>query len=148
MVYLRSKFRKGFMGFTKGTVSKRAKTSSTRNTVIYRGNVYDMTGYINNDGGGILTPEGTQAPPNTDRQFMHDQVVSLFKTYAGADITKQLDSLNVDKNVMAAQRVCRYEEFGSVSILSVYPARIFDYHGYHYRVQVYSCFTVRTSSTA
>ena len=106
MVYLRYNFRRGFMGYTKGAVSKRARDALTRNSVIYRGNVYDMTGYINNDGGGLRSPAGTQPPADTDRQFMHDQIVAIFKTYAGSDITKQLDSLRLDSDVMAAQRVC------------------------------------------
>lgn len=106
MVFLRYNFRRGFMGYTKAMVSKRSRESTTRNTVTYRGNVYDMTGYINNNGGGLSAPAGLQPPADTDRQFMNDQVVSLFKTYAGGDITKQLDGLAINQAELAAQRVC------------------------------------------
>lgn len=106
MVFLRFNFRTGFMGYTTDEVSDRATTTLTKNTVIYRGYVYDMTGYITNNGGGVRAPAGFQAPSNTDRQFMDDQVVSLFQQYAGQDITNKLDNLNIDSNVLAAQKVC------------------------------------------
>lgn len=105
-MYLRYNYRRGFVGYAKGDVDKRSKQTSTRNTVIYRGNVYDMSGYINNNGGGVRVPTGQAEPADTDRQFMHDQVVSLFQRYAGQDITSRLDSLNIDQQVLSSQRVC------------------------------------------
>jgi chitin synthase len=106
MVFLRSNFRRGFMGYTKSEVTKRAATVSGRNTVIYRGYVYDMTGYIQNNGGGISVPAGQQAPSDTDRQFMNDQVVSLFQRFSGQDITNYIDGLQIQSDALAAQRVC------------------------------------------
>lgn len=106
MVFLRYNYRKGFVGYSTGTVSKRAKATSTRNTVIYKGNVYDMSGYIANNGGGVQAPPGFQVPSDTDRQFMHDSVVTLFQQYAGQDITSKLDNLNIDAQILAAQKVC------------------------------------------
>lgn len=106
MVYLRYNYRRGFMGYTSGDVDKRSKTVATRNTVIYGGNVYDMSGYITNNGGGLAVPAGQAVPPDTDRQFMHDAVVQLFQQYAGQDITSRLDSLGIDPDQLAAQRVC------------------------------------------
>lgn len=106
MVYMRYNYRRGFMGYTDSQVSKRASTVLTKNTVMYKGYVYDMTGYITNNGGGVHAPDGFQAPTDTDRQFMHDQVVSLFQQFAGQDITNKLDNLNIGKDVLAAQKVC------------------------------------------
>lgn len=37
---------------------------------------------------------------------MHDNIVSLFETGAGSDITDSLNSLNLDPAVMAAQKTC------------------------------------------
>jgi chitin synthase len=107
MILLRSNYRKGFMGYTTADVQKRAGMSTSRNTVIYNGDIYDMTGYItNNNGGTLRTPTGTRAPDDVSRSFMADQIVSLFTTNAGTDITHRLDGLNMDPNELEAQKVC------------------------------------------
>ena len=106
MVFLRYNYRRGFTGYTLGDVSKRAETANTRNTVIYRGNVYDMTAYISNNGGGVSVPAGFSSPTDTDRQFMDDQVVNVFQQFAGQDVTKRLDGLSLATGELAAQRVC------------------------------------------
>jgi chitin synthase len=107
MILLRSNYRKGFMGFTSQDVSNRAGMTASRNTVIYNSGVYDMTNYItNNNGGTLITPNGTMAPPNTSRSFVADQIVSLFSTNAGSDITSSLDNLNMSPAELAAQKVC------------------------------------------
>ena len=54
----------------------------------------------------MSVPAGFSVPSDTDRQFMDDQVVSIFQQYAGQDITKRLDSLNLATGELAAQRVC------------------------------------------
>jgi chitin synthase len=107
MILLRSNYRKGFMGYTHQDVQKRAGMAFSRNTVIYNTDVYDMTDYItNNNGGTLRTPTGTRAPDDTSRSFMADQIVSLFTTNAGTDITHRLDNLNLDPAVLAAQKTC------------------------------------------
>ncbi|GAA98572.1 glycosyltransferase family 2 protein [Mixia osmundae IAM 14324] len=106
MIYLRSNYRRGFMGFTPGSVAKMASTASTANVAIYRDYVYDFTNYVLNGGGGLKTPNGTVAPSDTDRLFMLPDIVSLFQTNSGQDITNALDAINVDSDVMDAQKVC------------------------------------------
>lgn len=65
-----------------------------------------LTQYIQNSGGIVSTPEDTSRPDNIDRQFMHSDIVSLFKSGAGTDITDKLDNLNIDADVLNAQKVC------------------------------------------
>lgn len=104
-----------------------ADKTETANTVVIDGWVYDMTDvslstsrqdarldpahpaflqYIQNSGGIVSTPNGTSRPDDVNRQFMHDSVVSLFKTGAGTDITDDLESLNLDQDVLTAQKTC------------------------------------------
>ena len=106
MTYMRYNYRRGFAGYNSKQIQQRAASQQTRNTVIYNKYIYDMTGYINNNGGGVRAPPGFQAPSDTDRQFMHDQIVSLFQQFAGQDITNKLDNLNIGRDVLAAQKVC------------------------------------------
>ncbi|GAA5861276.1 hypothetical protein JCM8547_008542 [Rhodosporidiobolus lusitaniae] len=105
MVYLRYNYRKGFMGYSHGTVKKEANDKGY-NIAIIDGSVYDMTDYIAAGGGGIRTPDGTAAPSGTDRAFMSDSIVNLFRQNAGTDISSKLKGLNLDEATMARQRVC------------------------------------------
>lgn len=50
MIYLRSNFRRGFVGVTGSEVKKRALAGNT--IVIYEDSVYDLTDYVANDGCG------------------------------------------------------------------------------------------------
>ncbi|GAA6024747.1 hypothetical protein JCM10207_008883, partial [Rhodosporidiobolus poonsookiae] len=105
MVYLRYNYRKGFMGYSHGTVSKEAKEKGL-NIAIIDGSVYDMSDYIQNGGGGIRVPDGSVAPDSTSRTFMSDSIVNLFRQNAGSDISSKFKSLNLDADVEARQRVC------------------------------------------
>jgi chitin synthase len=71
---------------------------------IIDGLVYDVTNYIKN-GPGIGNPPGQQAP-NVDRTFMSDDVLNVFQFNSGQDVTKKLNSLNIDQDVLARQKVC------------------------------------------
>jgi chitin synthase len=53
----------------------------------------------------VCAPEGQQAPP-TNVQFMDQNVLDIFKYNAGGDVTKQLNSLRIDRNVLAWQKAC------------------------------------------
>ncbi|KAF8965794.1 glycosyltransferase family 2 protein [Flammula alnicola] len=103
MVEMRYQARVGFVGQTSKEVRNAASTG--KSVAIYNGLVYDVTTYLTSPP-AIRTPDGTQAPAGIDVNFMHGDVLDLFKFNAGQDITKQLNSLNIDKNVLAAQKVC------------------------------------------
>jgi len=106
MIYMRYKYRRGFMGYTSQDVSKMANTANTRNVAIYDNGVYDLTQYITNNGGVAASPNGTNPPNDIDRTFMHDSVLALFVNSAGSDITTAFDNLNIDSDILASQRSC------------------------------------------
>ncbi|KAH9984858.1 glycosyltransferase family 2 protein [Russula vinacea] len=93
---------RGFIGYTPKEIRNMA--SSGKSVGIYRGLVYDVTNYL-------TFPPATRAPygqqaPQVDTQFMDGNVLDVFKFNSGYDITKQLDNLNIDSNVLSAQKVC------------------------------------------
>ena len=103
MVKMRYTSRVGFMGYTPKEIRNKANKGSSIG--IYNNMVYDVSTYINFPP-ALRTPSGTQAPGGIDTKFMHDSVLDVFKFNAGGDITKQLDSLNLDRDVLARQKVC------------------------------------------
>ncbi|KAJ1579862.1 hypothetical protein NDA12_000231 [Ustilago hordei] len=105
MWLLRSNYRVGFMGYTSDGI--RDILSEGRTVAIYRGDLYEITDYIKQGNQGVLkAPDGFQAPINTNRKFMSDAIISLIAQNPGKDITKQLDSLPLDQDVLDRQRVC------------------------------------------
>ncbi|GAA5976632.1 hypothetical protein JCM11641_005646 [Rhodosporidiobolus odoratus] len=105
MVYMRYNHRKGFMGYSRGTVKKEASEKGS-NIAIIDGSVYDMSDYISAGGGGIRVPDGAVAPDGTERAFMSDSIVDLFRQNSGSDISGKMNALNLDPDVIARQRVC------------------------------------------
>lgn len=59
MIYMRYKYRKGFMGYTSADVKNLASKANTRNTVIFEGGIYDLTQYVSSQGGVALSPVRT-----------------------------------------------------------------------------------------
>ena len=105
MVQMRYHARVGFLGFTPKEINNLANTGHS--VAIYNGMVYDLTTYLNSPP-AIRAPTGMQAPGDAidSAKFMDSNILDLFKMNAGRDITKQLNSLNIDKGVLAAQKVC------------------------------------------
>lgn len=103
MVQMRYTARMGFMGFTPKEVRNLAATGHS--VAIYNGMIYDLTTYLTSPP-AIRAPTGMQAPTDIDVNFMDGDILDLFKLHAGQDITKLLDKLNIDKSVLAAQKVC------------------------------------------
>ncbi|GAA5929616.1 uncharacterized protein JCM15063_004203 [Sporobolomyces koalae] len=104
MIYLRYNYRKGFMGYSHGTVKKEA--TKGRTIFIYDNSVYDLSTYVQNGGGGIAVPDGAAIPDGIDRSFMSDVVVNLAQTKSGQDITSALNNLNIGADVLARQKIC------------------------------------------
>ncbi|GAA5975793.1 hypothetical protein JCM10908_005282 [Rhodotorula pacifica] len=105
MIYLRYNYRKGFMGFSPGTVKSEVKKHGY-NMAIIDGNVYDFTTYIQNNGGGLQVPNGATAPDGTSRLFMSEAIVDLFRQKAGSDITSDFNKLNLAADVVQRQQIC------------------------------------------
>lgn len=102
---MRYNFRKGFMGYTKKEVKTYA--SEGRAVAIMDGEIYELSDYISQGGGGVRAPAG-YVVPTVDRSFMSGPVVSLFTTSAGTDITDKFASLgdSIGQDVLARQKTC------------------------------------------
>ncbi|PPQ71372.1 hypothetical protein CVT26_006274 [Gymnopilus dilepis] len=103
MVTMRYQARVGFVGMTPKEIRNHA--SAGQSIAIYNGEIFDVTDYIKSPP-SIRTPAGTQPPGGIDTNFMSGDVLDLFKIYAGQDITKRLDQLKIDRDVLARQKVC------------------------------------------
>lgn len=103
MVVMRYHYRLGFVGISPSDVRNRANNG--RLIAIYRGLVYDLTDYVNAPP-SIKVPDGQAEPGGIDRFFMHDAIVDVFKQQAGKDVTKLIDGLSIDPQVLQWQRTC------------------------------------------
>ena len=108
MIMLRYRFRTGFMGYTKKDIKNMA--SAGRAVAIYDGLVYELTTYIQQNGGGLLGPTGysPSAQDQADRQFMSQQVVQVFTYNSGKDVTNLIDGLSssIGSEVVGWQKQC------------------------------------------
>ncbi|RXK42203.1 chitin synthase [Tremella mesenterica] len=108
MIMLRYRYRVGFMGYTKKDLKNMANAG--RAVGVYNNLVYELTTYIQQNGGGLKTPNGVNltAQDQADRQFMSPEVVSLFTYNSGKDITTLLDNLSgtIGSDVVNNQKVC------------------------------------------
>lgn len=102
---MRFNSRVGFVGLTPKEIKNMANTGSS--VAIYNGLVYDLTNYFKNPP-APMTPFNTIPPAisQTDLNFMDGNVLDLFRFNAGRDVTKELNSLNIDKTVLAYQKIC------------------------------------------
>ena len=103
MTLMRWNNRVGFMGYTTKELKNMANSKKT--VGVYRGLVYDLTSYVTN-GPAVQSPKGQQAPGGIDTHFMSEDIVNIFQFHSGQDVTKQLDSLKIDPEVMGWQRTC------------------------------------------
>ncbi|KAF9019249.1 glycosyltransferase family 2 protein [Hymenopellis radicata] len=103
MVTMRYTARVGFLGYTPKDIKNKAAVG--KSIGIYNGLVYDVSTYINFPP-AVRSPDGSRAPDDTDTEFMHKSVLDVFKFAGGTDITKELDGLNIDKDILQRQKVC------------------------------------------
>ena len=108
MIMMRYRFRKGYMGYTKKDLKSMA--SSGRAVAIIDDLVYEMTTYLQQNGGGLRSPNGYNltSQDQADRQFMSTDVTNLFTYNSGKDITKNLESLSgsIGQDVLDRQKTC------------------------------------------
>lgn len=102
MVEMRYTSRVGFVGYTPKEIKNMASTGSS--VAVYNGLIFDLSTYIRSPP-AVRAPVGMQAPA-VDTNFMHGSVISLFQQFAGQDITKRFNQLNVDSAVLDRQRTC------------------------------------------
>lgn len=105
MWLMRSNYRVGFMGYDSSAIED--LLNDGRAVAKYRGGIYDVTDYVKQGNRGVITaPTGTQASADTDAAFMSGPIIDLVVQNPGKDITKQLDALALDEEVLERQRVC------------------------------------------
>jgi chitin synthase len=105
MWLMRSNYRVGFVGYTPSEISSLLEDGSIVAEI--DGGIYDVTDYVNQGSRGVLqAPAGEQAAADTNTAFMSPAIIDLFTASAGKDITKQLNSLPLSADVLAAQRTC------------------------------------------
>lgn len=108
MTMLRSRWRVGWMGYTKKDLKSMA--GKGRIVGIIDGYVYEMTNYINQGGGSIAShiPDGYAAPTQQDTQFMSGSVTDMFKYNSGKDVTALFNDLgrSIGSDVLSWQRDC------------------------------------------
>ncbi|KAL1408451.1 Chitin synthase, class 5 [Vanrija albida] len=107
MIGLRSRYRTGWMGYTK----KDLKSLAGQGFIvgIYHNLVYDLTDYVRAGGGGVKLPNGVQDPnAEHDRQFLHPSIVQAFQQYSGQDVTSVIDGLSssIGKDIINIQGAC------------------------------------------
>lgn len=102
MVQMRYTARLGFLGLTPSEIKAMASAGSS--VAIYNGLIYDLSTYIRSPP-AVVPPSGMKAPA-ANANFMHGSVIDLFQQYAGKDVTKRFNQLNVDPDILSRQRVC------------------------------------------
>lgn len=96
MHFFNQHYRKGYLGYTPKDIKKMYENKQ-KIVASMDGFVYDLTDYVN---GNLFTraPAGYVPPPDIDRQFLDQSVVSLFTDYTGQDVTSKWKELSLSSN--------------------------------------------------
>ena len=109
MMYLKSNYKKAYMGYTKKHISKlindKKKTVGSIN-----GYLYDVTAYLAGDI-SIRVQDGKTAPTDVDKQFMDSGLMTLFQSFNGQDITKRWEQLSLSSDVRTSMNRCLQNVF-------------------------------------
>ena len=103
MVQMRYRYRLGFIGMTPKDISQAA--NSNRLITVYKNLIYDITDYVNAPP-GVKVPDDTLEPNIGDTDFLDSSIVDVFRQNSGKDITKILDNLSIDPQVLSWQKTC------------------------------------------
>ncbi|KOS21638.1 Chitin synthase 8 [Escovopsis weberi] len=105
MYQMKHKYLKGNIGYTAKYVHT-LSVKSKLNIAILNNKVYDMTKYLKG-GRKLLAPPGEEIPNDGSLlNFMDDDLLSLFQTQAGNDITGYWKSLALSADVKARMERC------------------------------------------
>ncbi|KAF9933888.1 hypothetical protein FBU30_004056 [Linnemannia zychae] len=107
MVFMRQ-WRVGFVAFTpKQIKDDSAAENIKKRWAILDGNVYDLTAYIQaGNQGQLASKPGTTPPAGVNAAFMDPDIVRLFATSAGEDVTTKFNALPMDTSRRTAQMIC------------------------------------------
>lgn len=108
MIFLKANYKKAYMGYA----TKHIKGMLEDNKVVgvIDGYLYDVTDYV----AGAITlraKDGQDTPKDVNLQFMHPDLISLFQSYNGQDITKKWQELSVDADVRSSMNRCLQNVF-------------------------------------
>ena len=103
MIYMRYKYRMGFMGYTSKEVQKMYVQGKT--IAVYENLVYDLTDYLRY-GASESPPFGYSATGGINTNILDPLVVQLFSTNSGTDITKAMNSLPLSAEALQRQKTC------------------------------------------
>jgi chitin synthase len=103
MMMLKANYLKGYVGYTPKYLNTLGKKSQSIGSI--NGKVYDLTSYI---AGGRLTkaPPGETVPSDVDTDFMDNNVVSLFQSLPGQDLSKHWENLRIDSALRQRMQLC------------------------------------------
>ncbi|KAG0789455.1 hypothetical protein G6F16_001778 [Rhizopus arrhizus] len=112
MVYLRTNYRIGFMGYDPVDIKDQSTNPiqiggirTKRRWAILHDSVYDLTSYMM--GGRVVrAPEGQTVSADIDMDFIDNSITELFRQLAGTDISAHFDALPLDKTVRERQLTC------------------------------------------
>ncbi|KAG0272981.1 hypothetical protein BGZ95_011225 [Linnemannia exigua] len=107
MVFMRQ-WRVGFMAFSPKFIKDEAASDDRKTRwAIIDGNVYDLTSYIRaGNQGQYAAKPGSAAPTGANAAFMDPQVVNLFATSAGEDVTTKWNALPLDPMLRSSMIIC------------------------------------------
>ncbi|KAG9321646.1 hypothetical protein KVV02_005444 [Mortierella alpina] len=105
MVFMR-RWRVGFVAYDPKWIQQEAsKDGVKKRWAVIDDNLYDLTDYISNGRQGTIQTK-TNGTTNANRAFMTPEVVELFATSAGQDVTKQFYSLPLEEGTKRAMLIC------------------------------------------
>ena len=105
MVQMRWNNRVGWMGYTTQDLHNMASKGSS--VGVYEGIIYDLTDYIQSPP-AIADLDNEVLPPDMDvnTQFMSQDIIDVFQYNTGQDVTKKINSLDIDPQVLTWQKTC------------------------------------------
>ncbi|KAI0725977.1 glycosyltransferase family 2 protein [Fomitopsis betulina] len=105
MVQMRWNNRVGWIGYTTQDLQNMANKGSSIG--VYEGIIYDLTDYISSPP-AIADLDNEVLPPDmdVDTQFMSQDIIDVFQYNTGQDVTKKINSLDIDPQVLTWQKTC------------------------------------------
>lgn len=110
MKYLRSNYKKGYLGYTPKAINKLIEKE--RKTVAQlHGYLYDVTSYVLGDI-AVRAPDGEDVDKSeVDTSFMSPELITLFQSNNGKDITKKWEALDIDSTLRKNMEECLNQIF-------------------------------------
>lgn len=109
MMYLKSNYKKAYMGYTSKHISKMVANQS-KTVASINGYLYDVTGYMAGDI-TIRVQDGKSIPTDVDKNFMLPALITLFQSFNGKDITKRWENLVIQSDIRESMNECLQNVF-------------------------------------